>query len=183
MSDTPETDKEVRRAMDECQADPRLVKASFARTLETQRDEAKAEAKREGDRARQEQDRSHQAEWKAFQANLALVEARAEVERLRKALEGGDQKGSNQTQPVDNQQKEAVINSPEIFEAHGREWYRHTPGDKMPCESGVEISILLKCGYVLKGNSKAFGYWGTSCPSAAYIIGWRPVDAPEKLPR
>lgn len=73
---------------------------------------------------------------------------------------------------------------PEIFEAHGLEWYRRTPGDPMPCDGGIRVGVILKDGTFDAlgiGTSSRVYNWG-NCGDES-IIGWRPADAPAKLPR
>lgn len=74
---------------------------------------------------------------------------------------------------------------PEIFEAHGQEWYRHTPGDPMPCGVNLRVRVLLGHGKETlrkPGPANTF-YWHNRAPKDTQIIGWRPADAPAKLPR
>ena len=75
---------------------------------------------------------------------------------------------------------------PEIFEARGLEWYRHT-GDEMPCDGGVKVRALLtgdRGDLESMGGARRAGEfnWRTEHINGD-IIGWRPADAPEKLPR
>lgn len=171
MSDTPETDNAAMQyilaASDEACYDEPF--ADFARALETQRDEA-----------------------------------RAEVERLRKALQalfdsykqladcGDAGNWSLEEQPEGKQAMEALgiptsPTQPEIFEAHGREWYRHD-GGKRPINPTANVSALLqspKDGHteIESGYTASRLRWGPPKPGFWHIIGWRPADAPEKLPR
>lgn len=77
---------------------------------------------------------------------------------------------------------------PEIFEAHGLEWYRHTPGDPQPCGGDFRVRVLLREYDVCEWGSREASYFDwtlglthrrTESPSD--IIGWRPADAPAKL--
>lgn len=146
-----------------------------ARTLETQRDEARAEVERLHAIIKK---RSQFAEFHVRKA----AEAEAEVERLSKLI------------PVYKQMDwpdsaiQGLPTSPEIFEAHGREWYRHTPGDKMPCDGEMIVCAILgdeikddTPAYILKLSRPAKD-WDWSEDSND-LIGWRPADATEKLPR
>lgn len=177
MSKTPETDNAATQyilaASDEACYDEPFV--DFARTLETQRDEA-----------------------------------RAEVERLRNALEKAIAREYTFINDVDEslckEQRDfldametalgipvvgipATPTQPEIFEAHGREWYRHAPGDAMPCELDEEVEVLLREEFednfynAQKMNACQFRWQKLIGSSDIEIIGWRPADAPEKLLR
>jgi len=76
--------------------------------------------------------------------------------------------------------------SPEIFEAEGKEWYRHTPGDECPCDIKQQVKCLTsKEGETATSTAVVFG-WEVKNPNETWwglIIGWRPADAPEKLER
>ena len=69
------------------------------------------------------------------------------------------------------------------FEAHGKTWTRHKPGDPMPCDGEAIVDILLR-GNTLGSTLKAKNcYWDTNLASYAQIIGWRYADKPAwKLP-
>jgi hypothetical protein len=69
---------------------------------------------------------------------------------------------------------------PETFEAHGLTWFKHKPGDPMPCDGDVEIETLLagEVGGRYKGcveNAKCWD-WKTDGGSTA-IVGWRYANA------
>lgn len=71
--------------------------------------------------------------------------------------------------------------APEIFEAHGLEWYRHDDTKPCPCDKYLEVGVFLKSGTFSKMGDKIQAnqlIW-----VGGGIIGWRPADAPEKLPR
>ncbi len=63
------------------------------------------------------------------------------------------------------------------FEAHGHTWFKHTPGDPMPCDGEAEVSVILDSE--MKGVidfeeevSKAkCWHWGRS--PTWKIVGWR----------
>jgi hypothetical protein len=63
------------------------------------------------------------------------------------------------------------------FEAHGHTWFKHTPGDPMPCDGEAEVSVILdsEMGGVIDFEeevSKAKGWdWGGS--PTWKIVGWR----------
>lgn len=66
---------------------------------------------------------------------------------------------------------------PETFEAHGKTWTHHTPGDPMPCDGEVKIYCI--------GNMKGVTHeaypakwWNWSEQSC--IIGWRYADEPKQ---
>jgi uncharacterized protein YodC (DUF2158 family) len=80
--------------------------------------------------------------------------------------------------PGHGPQAASKADEPATFEAHGKTWTRHTPGDPRPCEDNREIEILTKDGSLLCGNSYDFGYWGDSGFEEAHIIGWRYADEP-----
>lgn len=78
------------------------------------------------------------------------------------------------------------LQHPEIFEAHGLEWYRHDGSNQCPCEDIDMVDVLYKPPgeEVNKGVSIDSVIWGNEgFPKALHIIGWRPADAPAKLPR
>lgn len=76
---------------------------------------------------------------------------------------------------------EAVWNAPETFEAHGKVWRRHTPGDPMPCDAEADVFVMTSkegpSAVAYKANTYAWHitggnmWWGT-------IIGWRYADEP-----
>jgi hypothetical protein len=71
---------------------------------------------------------------------------------------------------------------PEIFEAHGMEWYRHDGSDQSPCDPEMRAQVLFRDGDMSgPGKLKDLGWkwYGRN----GDIIGWRPADAPAKLPR
>lgn len=166
-SKTPESDE----AVFETDTRHEVVPVAFARTLETQRDEARAEVERLR---------------KAISEVLPGMKCQQPpklgawnwpwaVETLEAAL------------PPDTAIP-ASSTTPEIFEAHGREWYRHTPGDKMPCDHRKWVQILHRrelTGHPFnpsKMPAQAL-QWSAAHDPSIDIIGWRPADAPAKLPR
>jgi len=176
VSNTPETDaRDWSCANRDTDQTKKAMRSNllFARTLETQRDEA-----------------------------------RAEVERLRKALEvirdisismvDGQRtgcasvilnEGPRRIKEKANQvlmENFALPTSPEIFEAHGLEWYRHTPRDKMPCDGEMIVEVLWSSDDDESSRIDALAWtfnWDIKELRNEEIIGWRPADAPEKLPR
>jgi len=69
------------------------------------------------------------------------------------------------------------------FEAHGKTWTRHKPGDPMPCDGEAIVDILSRdntLGSTLKAKNR---WWDTGLTISAQIIGWRYADKPAwKLP-
>lgn len=68
---------------------------------------------------------------------------------------------------------------PYTFEAHGKTWTRHTPGDPMPCDGMAMVEWILeselagRCSFKPNWNNKAknLGSWSG-------IAGWRYADEP-----
>jgi uncharacterized protein YodC (DUF2158 family) len=69
---------------------------------------------------------------------------------------------------------------PETFQAHGKAWTRHTPGDPMPCDGERMVYVLTpKTGEseepykasMYSWTAKDYYWWGE-------IIGWRYADEP-----
>jgi uncharacterized protein YodC (DUF2158 family) len=72
--------------------------------------------------------------------------------------------------------------SPATFEAHGKTWTRHTPGDPMPCDGGRTVVALLE-DHDIGGTIRAGRFdWGKR-DDGEQIIGWRYADeaTPEPL--
>lgn len=166
MSNTPETDNLFG-------ANSPSSFACLCRDLETQRDEARAEA----EKLRTALTMFVTAE-ESFRRNaptsypLPGGDAMDDAYRAAKAVLG------NPVTPTVT----TADTSPEIFEAHGLEWYRHTPGDKMPCEPNARVKIFLSMIEDNSKNASLPGYeWGWN--EYGSITGWRPADAPEKLER
>ena len=74
---------------------------------------------------------------------------------------------------------EAKTPAAETFEAHGKTWNVHVPGDERPCEGKKKIDILDKLGGVYcdhPAHHHDSDYW-----TAEYwnpIVGWRYADEP-----
>jgi len=71
--------------------------------------------------------------------------------------------------------------TPETFEAHGKTWTPHTPGDPMPCEPGLSVEVITR------KESKGSSYfdlilpanewdWDTNICAECEIVGWRLPD-------
>ena len=73
---------------------------------------------------------------------------------------------------------------PATFEAHGKTWTRHTPGDPMPCDGEAMVQVILQCEldglYEYEaGTIRAKAYdWGVDTNEIYSIIGWRYADEP-----
>lgn len=123
------------------------------------------------------------------QANWDLRKARAEVERLRKRVEELE---ADQDYHVDMQTGNFTPTiatndtSPEIFEAHGREWYKFTAGDQQPCAGNLKVCVLWPSDdeeIALVADLAQNFDWSRKPDLDEQVIGWRPADAPEKLER
>ena len=71
----------------------------------------------------------------------------------------------------------------ETFEAHGKTWTRHNPGDAMPCGGDAMVEVLtrreLNGAYEYSDQLAERWYWSNS-DSGGDIIGWRYADEPPK---
>jgi len=65
----------------------------------------------------------------------------------------------------------------EIFEAHGKTWTHHTPGDPMPCDGEVKIYCIGNMKGVTHEAYPA-NWWNWSEQSC--VIGWRYADEPKQ---
>lgn len=63
---------------------------------------------------------------------------------------------------------------PETFEAHGKVWTRHTPGDAMPCDGSSAVMALLGDGTFCTQQAEDWNW--NNRHSAFDIIGWRYAD-------
>lgn len=126
-------------------------------------------------------------EIKARTLETQRDEALAEVERLRKALDAGP--CSCEADYICARCRILTVpptvttdhTLPEIFEAHGLEWYRHDDTKPCPCDKYLEVGVFLKSGTFSNMGDKIQAnqlIW-----VSGGIIGWRPADAPEKLER
>ncbi len=70
---------------------------------------------------------------------------------------------------------------PKTFTAHGHTWFRHTPGDPMPCDGGRITECLwraeLEGTYLAQAFEAREWNWGAD-PAIPdhHIIGWRYAD-------
>lgn len=78
---------------------------------------------------------------------------------------------------------------PDTFEAHGHTWFKHTPGDPMPCKPDDVVDVLwrkeIPPGRMIPGpshdGSKASG-WVWECHMGyepEEVVGWRYVGKPQ----
>lgn len=139
-------------------------------------------------------------------------EARAEVERLKTALsmfvtaEESFRRNAPTSYPlpggdaIDDAYRaaKAVLGNPvmptvatndtqpEIFEAHGLEWYRYDGNGVRPCEPNLKLELIWADGTasITTVTAKSLTwFWSFKGKGGGDIIGWRPADAPEKLER
>lgn len=62
---------------------------------------------------------------------------------------------------------------PETFEAHGKTWTKHTPGDAMPCDGERKVAIIFG---MTEGSFSDFGkHWDWK---GGNFDGWRYADEP-----
>lgn len=73
------------------------------------------------------------------------------------------------------------------FQAHGKTWFRHTPGDEMPVGPDVEVCVLLRqdLTITLPGTNTAVPagtlIWGAHKIAGWEIIGYYPTSLAEAL--
>lgn len=77
------------------------------------------------------------------------------------------------------------MNTPKkTFQAHGKEWYPHTPGDPMPCDGEAFVECLQQ--FEMDRNETfpiqfAASEWAWSdTHRITKIIGWRYADSPQE---
>lgn len=69
--------------------------------------------------------------------------------------------------------------NPETFEAHGHTWFKHTPGDPMPCDGNRKVNWLLS-GETDEGK---YLHWSKLAKDVKWrdsrfgVIGWRYADS------
>jgi len=71
---------------------------------------------------------------------------------------------------------------PATFEAHGKTWTRHTPGDPMPCDREANVCVTFRDGDYSKPGLAKHWSWDKSLSDYEWIIGWRyadPADQPK----
>lgn len=71
--------------------------------------------------------------------------------------------------------------APETFEAHGLTWFKHTPGDPMPCDGDAKINWLLS----REKGGEEYTHWDKLAKDIPWggalgVVGWRyaTADAP-----
>lgn len=70
----------------------------------------------------------------------------------------------------------------DCFERGGEIWFRHTPGDPMPCGGDTRIDILLPDGpSCLNPRIPSCVDWGSGVDGWG-VIGWRFADSEQKQP-
>ena len=68
---------------------------------------------------------------------------------------------------------------PATFEAHGKTWTRHMPGDPCPCDLRASVYVAFKDGTFSGRPGLAVNWaWGTYLPDSEWLIGWRYADEP-----
>lgn len=67
----------------------------------------------------------------------------------------------------------------EVFEAHGFEWFKHTPGDPMPCDGDAGVVLLFQNGES-SSSAPAFSW---SWDKAWNELGWRYADDAKPVPK
>lgn len=79
---------------------------------------------------------------------------------------------------------------PSTFEAHGKTWTRHKPGDPMPCDGEALVDTLWRmetppcelCSAGHEGGLAEDWDWSAECQAEHQIIGWRYADEPTPEP-
>lgn len=72
--------------------------------------------------------------------------------------------------------------APETFEAHGLTWFKHTPGDPMPCDGTSAINCLFggrsSNDDPTELHTAGERHWGVENRRCYPIVAWRYADAP-----
>jgi len=79
-------------------------------------------------------------------------------------------------------EQSALTSEPETFEAHGKTWTRHKPGDSCPVPGTTIVYVLTsKKGQTPASAAGCCGWQYTEKDNAWWgvIIGWRYADEPE----
>lgn len=74
----------------------------------------------------------------------------------------------------------------QTFERDGVTWFRHTPGDPMPCDGGAMVYTLLKGNALGAGGGKYAAIrasWSCKNHLNSEIIGWRYADEQKPVER
>lgn len=75
------------------------------------------------------------------------------------------------------------MSTPTTFEAHGKEWFPHTPGDPRPCDKDTLVFILTADGEESDAPESASSWiWDKlSNWEDARIKGWRYATPPQEM--
>lgn len=74
-----------------------------------------------------------------------------------------------------------IKSDPSTFEAHGKTWTRHTPGDPMPCDGKNKVNLLCKDESLFPSSRDVPAYvvtWDLCSNDGYNVIGWRYADEP-----
>lgn len=102
-------------------------------------------------------------------------------------LQWEDQKGTHgitayrvlKWKPGHGPQAVSKADEPATFEAHGKVWTRHMPGDPCPCDLRASVYVAFKDGTFSGRPGLAVNWaWGTYLPDSEWLIGWRYADEP-----
>lgn len=69
----------------------------------------------------------------------------------------------------------------EVFTAHNQEWFKHVPGDPVPCHGASKIDVISDQGNRWIGAS-ASGIFESALFYGVNIIGWRYADTKPESP-
>ena len=76
-------------------------------------------------------------------------------------------------------QEASKADEPATFEAHGKTWTRHMPGDPCPCDPRASVYVAFKDGTFSGRPGLAVNWaWGTYLPDSEWLIGWSYADEP-----
>lgn len=64
----------------------------------------------------------------------------------------------------------------DCFEHGGKTWFRHTPGDPMPCEENSEVCVIHANGIYAESSYPAWCFGLNWMDCASEIVGWRYAD-------
>ena len=85
------------------------------------------------------------------------------------------------THYIDTRLPESAENAtPETFEAHGKTWTKHKPGDAMPCDGSSAVMALLGDGTFCTQQAEDWNW--NNRDSTFDIVGWRYADKPTPEP-
>lgn len=107
----------------------------------------------------------------------ALKKAHAEGKVIQRNIHSGigsaaacwqDKSNADWSWPVDTYRIKPEAST---FEAHGKTWTRHTPGDAMPCDGKSELDLIYTGGFTNEMWTAKFVDW-----SYEGLKGWRYTD-------